>query len=137
MKRWRSRSNSTDDRQAPVTASTDLTYRENLMAKITFITASGEATTVDAPAGEALMRIALDNGITGIEAECGGSMMCATCHIYIAPEFMERVGPRQDGEGDMLEGAASELRDTSRLSCQVIMRPDLDGMVVHLPESQF
>ena len=107
------------------------------MAKLTFVTALGKVTTVDAIAGETLMRIALDNGVTGIEAECSGSMNCGTCHVYVAPQFLDWCSPRSETEEELLAIAASELRDNSRLSCQIVMRPEMDGMVVHLPESQF
>ncbi|MNL65115.1 Rhodocoxin [compost metagenome] len=63
-------------------------------------------------------------------------MMCATCHCYVDDDWADRAGERSDGEDEMLESATSEVRSTSRLSCQIEIRPDLDGLVIHLPESQ-
>lgn len=106
------------------------------MPKITFINADGNQTIVDAKDGESVMSTAISNDIDGIIAECGGSMMCATCHCYVDDAWAERVGDRKDGEDDMLECAASEVRETSRLSCQIKITEDLNGLVVHLPDAQ-
>jgi len=106
------------------------------MTKITFVSHSGNAVDVDAEDGDSIMRAALDNGIDGIEAECGGSLMCATCHVYIDPADAARVGDPSAEEQEMLEGAESELRNTSRLSCQVTVSPALEGVTIHLPEAQ-
>ena len=89
------------------------------MQKITFVNPDGSRTSVDAKAGETVMSVAVANGIDGIVAECGGSMMCATCHCYVDDAWSGQTGDRQDGEDDMLECAASEVRETSRLSCQI------------------
>lgn len=106
------------------------------MTKITYIDSDGTAATFEAQDGESVMSVAIANGVDGIVAECGGSMMCATCHCYVDEDWVERTGTRNDGEDDMLECAASEVRETSRLSCQIKITPDLDGLVVHLPEEQ-
>ena len=106
------------------------------MVRVTYITADGEKTTVDGEEGDTVMRVAIANGIDGIVGECGGSMMCATCHCYIDDGWTEKSGPRQDGEEDLLECATSEVRENSRLSCQIRLTSDLDGLVVHLPEDQ-
>ena len=94
-------------------------------------------TSVEAQAGETVMSVAVANDIEGIVAECGGSMMCATCHCYVDEAWSEQTGDRQDGEDDMLECAASEVRETSRLSCQIKVTDALDGLVVHLPDEQY
>lgn len=106
------------------------------MTKITYIDSDGTASTFEAQDGESVMSVAIANGVDGIVAECGGSMMCATCHCYVDEDWIDRTGTRNDGEDDMLECAASEVRETSRLSCQIKITPDLDGLVVHLPEEQ-
>ncbi|MGI3184938.1 2Fe-2S iron-sulfur cluster-binding protein [Nioella aestuarii] len=106
------------------------------MPKITFVEFDGTKTTVDAQEGESVMSVAVANGIDAVVAECGGSMMCATCHCYVDDAWAEKTGERMDGEDDMLECAASELRETSRLSCQIKITDELDGLIVHLPEDQ-
>tara|TARA_R110000751_G_scaffold259709_2_gene358948 strand:- start:17612 stop:17938 length:327 start_codon:yes stop_codon:yes gene_type:complete len=107
-----------------------------MMTKITYISADGAQTTVDARDGDSVMSTAIAHDIDGITGECGGSMMCATCHCYVDEAWLEAVGPREDGEEDMLESASSEVKSNSRLSCQIGVTAALDGLVVHLPESQ-
>lgn len=102
----------------------------------TFIAFDGTTTQVEVDEGESLMQAAITNDVNGIVGECGGSMMCATCHCYIDDAWLEAAGPRNDGEEDMLESATSEVRPQSRLSCQVKMSAELDGIVVRLPETQ-
>lgn len=106
------------------------------MVKVTYITADGQETTVDAQEGSNVMHTALNNNIDGIVGECGGAMMCATCHCYVDDAWAEKTGERMDGEEDMLDCAAAEIKPTSRLSCQIKIDPSLDGLVVHLPEDQ-
>jgi len=106
------------------------------MTKITFFDATGEETTIDAKDGDNLMQAAITSGVDGVVGECCGAMMCATCHIYVDESFLDRLPPRSEGEEEMLECTASERRATSRLSCQIKVGPDIDGMVVHLPEEQ-
>ena len=106
------------------------------MVKLTFVGPDGSQTTIDAPEGTSVMKAAVANDVDGIVGECGGAMMCATCHCYVDEAWADRTGPREDGEDDMLEGAASEVTDRSRLSCQIKLTADLDGLVVHLPEEQ-
>ena len=106
------------------------------MTKIIFISSDGNETAVEAADGDNVMRAALANDVDGIVAECGGSMMCATCHCYVDEAWTDAVGARADGEEDMLESAACEVRPTSRLSCQIRIRPEFDGLIIHLPESQ-
>lgn len=106
------------------------------MARITFVSADGEETTVDAKDGESVMQAALANNVDGIVAECGGSMMCATCHVYVADAWSTKVGTASGDERAMLDFAACEVKQTSRLSCQIAITDDLDGLTVHLPEAQ-
>jgi len=105
------------------------------MPHINFVHCSGAIQSLDVSPGISLMEAALRNGISGIEADCGGACSCATCHVYIALEWQERMPPRGDMEATML-GFAVEPRDTSRLSCQVLLTDALDGMKVELPVSQ-
>lgn len=106
------------------------------MVKVTFVAADGTRTDIDAREGASVMHTAVANDVDGIVGECGGAMMCATCHCYVDDAWADRVGARSEGEDDMLEGAASEVTGRSRLSCQIKLTPDLDGLVVHLPEDQ-
>lgn len=107
-----------------------------MMVKIIFETAQGERREIDARIGDTLMFSAVSNGIAGIIGECGGAAMCATCHLYLDPSFITVATPKQDIEADMLECAASEVTDLSRLGCQVKVTQELEGMVVRLPERQ-
>lgn len=104
--------------------------------QITFIHADGRETTVEAKTGDSVMQTALNNNVQGIVAECGGSMACATCHVYVADEWASKTGQRRDGEEDMLDCAMSEMRDTSRLSCQIMLTEALDGLRVHIAPEQ-
>ena len=106
------------------------------MPQVTFIEFDGTQRTVDADAGQTVMQAALDNGVEGILAECGGCCSCATCHCYVDEAWVNKVGPAGEDEKEMLEGVL-EPRDSSRLSCQITLTDDLDGLVVSLPESQF
>jgi 2Fe-2S ferredoxin len=105
------------------------------MPKITFIAFDGTAHAVQVPIGTTLMRAATDNRVTGIDGDCGGNCACATCHVYIDRAWSDRTGMRTAAEEDMLNLVA-ELRDTSRLACQITVNDSLDGLVVDLPESQ-
>ena len=105
------------------------------MPKITFIAFDGTRRVVDVPTGTTLMRAATDNRVTGIDGDCGGNCACATCHVYIDPSWSDRAGVRTRTEEDMLNMVA-ELRDTSRLACQITLSDGLDGLLVALPESQ-
>ncbi|MFN2307101.1 MAG: 2Fe-2S iron-sulfur cluster-binding protein [Paracoccaceae bacterium] len=107
------------------------------MVKVTYIAADGTTTTVEGEAFSNVMQTALDNDVAGIVGECGGSMMCATCHCYVDEAWQGKTGARNDGEDDMLDCAADEVKPNSRLSCQITLTPDLDGLVVHLPEAQY
>ncbi|WP_349370655.1 2Fe-2S iron-sulfur cluster-binding protein [Salinarimonas sp.] len=105
------------------------------MAKITFIDVQGEARTVEAEPGSTVMEAAVRNGVPGIEAECGGACACATCHVYVDEEWREKVGEPEPMEEDMLD-FAFEVKPSSRLSCQIRVRDDLDGLVVRTPARQ-
>lgn len=108
------------------------------MPSVTYISADGANHTIEVPAGENVMRGALYNGIDGIVGECGGAPSCASCHVYVDAAWMEKAGgPSSDVESELLEAAASEVRLSSRLSCQIVMTDELDGLVVHLPEHQY
>jgi ferredoxin, 2Fe-2S len=105
------------------------------MAKITFIDSAGTARTVDGEVGSTVMEAAIKNGVPGIEAECGGACACSTCHVYIDDAWREKVGEPSPMEEDMLD-FAYEVRPSSRLSCQIKVSDDLDGLTVQTPERQ-
>jgi 2Fe-2S ferredoxin len=105
------------------------------MTKITFVDASGQSRTVDAEDGSTVMETALKNSVPGIEAECGGACACATCHVYVDDAWMERLGKPEQMEEDMLD-FAFDVRPNSRLSCQIKVRPEIDGLTVSTPEKQ-
>jgi 2Fe-2S ferredoxin len=105
------------------------------MPKITFIDAAGTSRTVDAEVGSTVMEAALKNGVPGVEAECGGACACATCHVYVEEEWRQRTGEPSPMEEDMLD-FGFDVRSNSRLSCQIKVSDDLDGLVVHTPERQ-
>jgi 2Fe-2S ferredoxin len=105
------------------------------MPKVTFIAFNGRASIVEVPSGTTLMRAATDNNVAGIDGDCGGNCACATCHVYIDPSWRERVGARNPAEADMLN-CVEELRDNSRLACQITVTDALNGLVVGLPEAQ-
>ena len=106
------------------------------MAKITFVQPDGSSQTVTAEAGMTVMEAAKKNLIAGIEAECGGACACATCHVYVDAAWVEKVGKPADMEEDMLD-FAFDVRDESRLSCQIKVTPALDGLIVKVPAKQF
>jgi ferredoxin, 2Fe-2S len=105
------------------------------MAKITFIDSEGTARTVDGETGSTVMETAIKNGVPEIEAECGGACACSTCHLYIDEAWREKVGEPSPMEADMLD-FAFEVKPNSRLSCQIKVTDDLDGLVVTTPSRQ-
>ena len=105
------------------------------MAKITYIEHNGRSHTVDVSNGLSVMEGAVQNNIPGIDADCGGSMACATCHVYVKEEWFNKLPKKEDGEEDMLD-MAFEPKKNSRLSCQLMVSDQLDGLVVNLPEKQ-
>ncbi|MFJ6900737.1 2Fe-2S iron-sulfur cluster-binding protein [Streptomyces hokutonensis] len=106
------------------------------MPRVTYVSTGRGSTTLDVPTGISVMRAATLNGVDGIVGECGGNMMCATCHVYVDPDWSGRLAVPDEAEEEMLEEAASQVKECSRLSCQIPVSPELDGLVVHLPESQ-
>ncbi len=105
------------------------------MAKITFIGADSTRYEVDAESGSTVMEAAIKNGVPGIEAECGGACACATCHVYVDEAWKAATGEPEPMEEDMLD-FAFDIRPTSRLSCQIRIGDELDGLVVNVPEKQ-
>src|ERR1044071_2957128 len=107
------------------------------MPKVTYVEYNGAAHTVDVPVGTSVMRGAVDNNIPGIDADCGGECACATCHVYVDAAWLPKVGLPAAGsqEARMLSFAAVAQPD-SRLSYQITMREDLDGLVVRMPAGQ-
>jgi 2Fe-2S ferredoxin len=106
------------------------------MVKITYIEHNGTAHEVDAKVGMTVMEAAVKNMVPGIDAECGGACACATCHVYVEEKWTDTVGKPEEMEEDMLD-FAFDVRDTSRLSCQITVTEELDGLVVRVPEQQF
>lgn len=107
------------------------------MAKITYIQPDGTPRTCVNFEGMTLMQLAIGNLVDGIDALCGGMRQCGTCHVYIAPDWWEKVGPPNEDEQTMLEALEGvEVRPTSRLSCQIQLSEELDGLVVEVPPDQ-
>ncbi len=105
------------------------------MPRITYIDVAETSRTIEAPVGWTVMETAVKNNVPGIEAECGGACACATCHVYVDEAWLGAAGTAQPMEADMLD-FASDVRPNSRLSCQIKIKPDLDGLVVRTPERQ-
>ncbi|MBX3596389.1 MAG: (2Fe-2S)-binding protein [Rhizobiaceae bacterium] len=105
------------------------------MTHITYIAFDGTKFEVEAESGSTVMENAIRNAVPGVEAECGGACACATCHVYIDEEWMPVVGEPEAMEEDMLD-FAFDVRPNSRLSCQIRVRDELDGLVVRVPERQ-
>lgn len=105
------------------------------MPKITYVDHSGESREIDAKNGETVMETAIKNSVPGIDADCGGACACATCHVYVDDAFMDKVGQPEDMEQSMLD-FAENVTPNSRLSCQITVSDDLDGLKVTTPESQ-
>ena len=105
------------------------------MAKITYIENNGTSHTVDVAEGLTVMEGAVQNNIPGIDADCGGGMACATCHVYVKDEWFDKINKKSEGEADMID-QAYEPKKSSRLSCQIQVSSEIDGLEVHLPEKQ-
>jgi 2Fe-2S ferredoxin len=105
------------------------------MVKITYIDSAGTSRTVEAQPGATVMETATKNNVPGIDAECGGACACATCHVYVDEAWRKKVGPPTAMEEDMLD-FGYDVRSNSRLSCQIKVTEELDGLVVHTPERQ-
>ena len=106
------------------------------MPKITYVSHNGTSQTADLPQGDSIMEGAVQNNIEGIVGACGGNLQCATCHVYVEEQFLPLLDPIEEDEEAMLQSTASERKPNSRLSCQIRVRPEHDGCVVHMPELQ-
>lgn len=108
------------------------------MPKVVYVSALGDATMVVGQVGESVMAAAVRNGVPGIIGECGGNCSCATCHVWVRDEFRDLVGVPVPGdlEDDLLDLGVSERRDSSRLSCQIVLTDALDGLTVDVPAEQ-
>jgi 2Fe-2S ferredoxin len=106
------------------------------MPNVTYIQPDGKEITIEARDGDSVMETAVRNGVKGIIAECGGACACATCHVFVDEEFMAKVGEPGPLEDDMLDGSAEERTGCSRLSCQIKMNADLDGLRVRIASEQ-
>ena len=106
------------------------------MPSITFVDHDGQSIEIFAQTGDSLMDAATFNGVTGVVAECGGACSCATCHVYIDPDWYAKLPQPDDSEKEMLEFAI-DPGNNSRLSCQIDITDELEGMVVHTPQSQY
>ena len=108
------------------------------MPKVTYIEANGAKHVIEVPVAENVMRGALYNDVPGIVGECGGACSCATCRCYVDETWRAKVGgPGSDAERELLLGAEDTLKPNARLSCQITMTPELDGLIVRLPEKQY
>ena len=105
------------------------------MPKITFITSDAKPYEVDVQNGLTVMEGAVQNDVPGIDADCGGGMACATCHVYVNENWTDKLPPKEDGEEDMLD-MAFEPKSNSRLSCQITVSDELDGLEVNIPSKQ-
>ena len=106
------------------------------MAKIKYIEFSGKKHDLDIANGLTVMEGAVMNKIPGIDADCGGACACATCHVYVSKDWIQKLPTKEDSEEDMLDFAFN-VRENSRLSCQISVTDELDGLIVNLPEKQF
>jgi 2Fe-2S ferredoxin len=106
------------------------------MIPITYLEPSGSEVKIDAEDGWTVMQAAMSNGIEGIVAECGGSCVCATCHVYVDPKWVDQIPPPSDDELELLEEVKAERKSNSRLSCQIRIENKLAGLVITVPERQ-
>lgn len=108
------------------------------MANVVFVSIDGTRRDVDVASGKSVMQAAVSHGVTEIVAECGGTLACATCHVYVAEDMLDRLPPMSEDENEMLDYTASPRKPNSRLSCQLKLNDEtLDGLVVELPEEQY
>ena len=105
------------------------------MSKITYIDNEGNSKTIDVENGLSVMEGAIQNNIPGIDADCGGSMACATCHVYVEEKWFDKLPKAEDAEVDMID-MAFEPKKNSRLSCQIVVSDELDGLKVNIPSKQ-
>lgn len=106
------------------------------MSKVTYKQPDGATSTIEVDGSISIMHAAVTHNVPGIVGECGGNAMCATCHVYVREEYVDRLPDMEEDEDEMLDSAAATRTKLSRLSCQLIVDDSLDGMVVDLPESQ-
>ena len=107
----------------------------SLMPQITYKTSEGSSKTIEVENGLSVMEGAVQNDVPGIDADCGGSMACATCHVYVKDDWYDKLDEKSEGEDDMID-QAYEPKKNSRLSCQITVSDKIEGLVVHLPEKQ-
>ena len=105
------------------------------MPKITYIENNGKSHTIEVSNGLSVMEGAVQNDVPGIDADCGGGMACATCHVYVKEEWLDKLATKEDGEEDMLD-MAFEPKKNSRLSCQLTVSDVMDGLIVNVPSKQ-
>ena len=105
------------------------------MTKITYIDSNGNSKTIEIEKGLSVMEGAIQNNIPGIDADCGGSMACATCHVYVEDKWLDKLPKAEDGEVDMID-MAFEPKKNSRLSCQLVVSDELEGLIVNIPSKQ-
>ena len=105
------------------------------MPKITYVDSQGNSKTIEVENGLTVMEGAIQNDIPGIDADCGGGMSCATCHVYVKEDWYSKLPKKEMGEDDMLD-QAYKPNSNSRLSCQISVTNDIDGLIVNLPEKQ-
>ena len=105
------------------------------MTKINYITHNNETHTIEVQNGLTVMEGAVQNDVPGVDADCGGGMACATCHVYVKEEWLDKLPMKEDGEEDMLD-MAFEPKKNSRLSCQLVVSDELDGLTVDIPSKQ-
>jgi len=106
------------------------------MPKITFVDFSGVSREVEASVGDSVMETAIAQDVPGIDADCGGACACATCHVYVSEDWIDQVGKAEDLEAEMLS-IAEDVLVTSRLSCQIEVTEEMDGLIVSTPKSQY
>jgi ferredoxin, 2Fe-2S len=113
----------------------DKNVGEEHMGSITFVEHNGERHSVDIEDGKSLMELAMNNGVPGVDADCGGECACGTCHVIVDPAWATKTGAASEDEAQMLD-MTPERADTSRLSCQIPVSNEMDGMIVRIPEFQ-
>ena len=109
---------------------------ESSLPRIRYKYADGTSREVDVPVGRSVMLGATTNGLPGIDADCGGTLSCATCHVYVDPAWAAKLPPPDQTETDLMFGVAAEQRSNSRLSCQIVITEELEGLVVEVPSRQ-
>lgn len=106
------------------------------MPQVVYVQHNGLERRIEVPEGKSIMRGAVENNVRGIEAICGGDCACGTCHVYVDTQYLGKLAPPRDDEDALLYCVAAERKANSRLSCQIVMTNELDGITVHLPSAQ-